>query len=1379
MRTVAFRRLQLFLSVIFLMVFTGLATAQVSVKLGPATGAEFDYFGESVAINGDYAIVGSWLNDNQNGKDAGAARIYHRSGAQWVEQAVLLADDGEAGDQFGISVAINGDVAFVGAHKDDNVNGPFAGAVYVFRRNGTNWTQLTKLVAHDGLFDDQFGISVATRGARLIIGASGVNNNQGAAYIYHQTNGDWLFVSRVEASDGLQGDGFGRSVDIDAESAIVGSATRDEGGLTDAGAAYIFTFNGSSWVEQTKLLSSEATSEGSFGHAVSISSNYVLVGAPNETVDGADKAGAAYVFIRNGTEWSEQTRLLGFEVAGGDEFGFAVSLLGEYAVVGARWHRNNQGAKAGAAYLYRRAGVAWSSEARLQAADGDVGDQFGNAVGFSNEQVIIGARWDDTGFGKDAGSAYIFPVGGAGVPSLLSSIESLDFGAESVGEETERSFSVANNGTADLNLSSIRLEGGGASHFRIVQGGGGALLAPLANIDVIVEFVPQSPGDKTAFLRIESNDPASPFLMSLTGTATDGLQPGVAKVLASRGNVESFFGSTVAVAGDYAIVGAEGQSATESGAAYIYKRDGENWVQQERISALDGVPGDRFGSAVDISATHAIVGAWNDDEAQGAAYIFVRSGSAWIQQSKLVASDGLAGAYFGQSVAIEGGTAVVGAWQDTNERGEAAGAAYVFLQNGGSWQQNAKLIPSDLQQGDRFGSAVSVSGSTVLVGAANGGFFGEGTAYVFSSNGTIWNLDATLVSPGAGLSDGFGSTVAIEGDVAIIGAPLQDNDATIDEGAAYGFIKENGVWGDGVKLTASDGSSGFEFGSAVDIIDNELVVGARGANNQRGSVYIFLRAGNSWDETLTLEAASGTDGDAFGSALAFTGFDLIVGAPENSNVNGTSAGAVYLYNRSGNEWNEQARLIASNSLIQPRFGSAVSISGDTAVIGAEGTESDPGAAYVYQRNGVNWSQVAELAASDGAAGDRFGASVAIDGDYIVVGAPADDNERGEGAGTVYVFLRGSESWSEQSRLIAQDGSIDDYFGASVTISGDMVAVGAPDDDNTRGEDAGSIYIFERNGAQWSETDRLSASDGVAGDQFGKSVGLQNTTLVGGAPNEGLLKAGAVYVFEQFGSTWNEEAKLIASDAASGDALGSAVDIDDIYIAAGATERNNGAGTVYIYRRTSGVWGPTEITSLRGETSEPGDAFGASVSLSGAFALVGSEGADDGRGASYLYQRDGEDWLQQTRLTPQDEGGSDQFGHAVALEGEYAVIGAFSDDNGNGSQAGSAYILALEGAVIIVSTEEPVLSERQFSLEQNYPNPFIDRTTIPYVIESPGHVRIEVYDVLGRQVTTLVDEQLVAGRYEAIFDAHRLSSGLYFYRMIAGDHTETRRFIVIE
>ncbi|MEZ4702377.1 MAG: choice-of-anchor D domain-containing protein [Rhodothermales bacterium] len=1370
--------------VLFFLLFGGgtpAAYAQVSVKLSLGSeGAPFDYFGESVAIDAGYAIVGSWLDDNSQGKDAGAAYIYRQNGPRWDLDAQLLASDGEAGDQFGVSVAIDGDVAVVGARRDDNENGPFAGAAYVYLRGANGWEEEARLVAPEGAFDDRFGSAVDVSGDRVVVGAPGFDQQRGAAYVFRRGSGGWAFEGRLEAVDGQEGDAFGEAVAIDGDYVVVGADAHDTDGLVDAGAAYIFSYTGSLWAYQATLAATTPGSDDGFGGSVSISGSSALVGSPREAVQERDEAGAAYLFVRTGTAWSLQSRLLPFTSVEGDEFGYAVHVEGGYAAVGSRWHRNNNGDKAGAVFLFERFGSAWSLETQLIAADGDVGDQFGNAVGFSNEQVIVGARWDDHDGGQDAGSAYIFPVGGSGLPALLTSTAGLTFGAVAVGQSVDGGFTVSNIGTADLNITSIAIEGADASSFQLVSGGDGALLAPLASVNATVRFSPLSPGAKTARVVLTSNAVDGPHEVRLTGQGSDGLQPGMAKVLASRGEVEPRFGSTVAVSGDYAIVGAEGMSDTDPGSAYIYRRSGETWVQQTRLLANEAAGGDRFGSAVAIDGDRAVVGAWNADDARGAAYVFVRSGSVWVQQARIQASDGLPGDRFGRAVSIDGDFMAIGALEDDNERGLGAGSVYVYARSGATWDEQTRLSGSDGRQGDRFGSAVAVRGQKLIVGAANGGFFGEGKAYVFGYDGSAWDGEGELSASDGGLSDGFGTTLAIEGDLAVVGAPIHDGDNTIDEGSAYVFERVGADWVERAKLEASDGSSGAEFGAAVAIQGEEIVVGAAGVDNQRGAAYVFSKVGEDWLFDVKISALDAANGDGFGRALGFSGNDLIVGAPDDDNLNGSDAGAVYFYNRFGLTWGQQAVVIASSRVVQPYFGAAVALGDQVAIIGASGDAESPGAAYVYVQDGASWRQAAELVASDGRAGDGFGHAVAIEGSYILVGAPGNDNENGDDAGAVYIFQQGSDSWSEQARIVASDGAAGDAFGWALVMQGDEAFIGAPADDNANGDDAGAVYAVRRNGAMWPETQTLLAGDGGAGDRFGESLAIDGVDLLVGAPNEGPFATGAGYIFRWDGLEWNPEAKLFASVGAVDDGLGAAAALDGDYAILGAPAGgDDDAGAAYVFRRSGGLWGGQEQAVLTASDGAPGYRFGSGVSISGTYVLIGADGAEEGRGAAYVLQRNGSSWLEKARLAPTDDGGEDGFGRVVALRGEDALIGAKNDSNGNGATAGSAYLIALTGQVTITAVEpEPETAPVRFTLDQNYPNPFRGATTIPFALPEAGPVSLRVFDLLGREVETLFDGVEHAGVHAVVFDASRLAAGVYFYRMQAGDATAVRRLIVV-
>jgi nucleoside-specific outer membrane channel protein Tsx len=372
-------------------------------------------------------------------------------------------------------------------------------------------------------------------------------------------------------------------------------------------------------------------------------------------------------------------------------------------------------------------------------------------------------------------------------------------------------------------------------------------------------------------------------------------------------------------------------------------------------------------------------------------------------EQKLTASDGAAGDLFGRRLAISGGLVVVGAPFD-DDSGDASGSAYVFERSGGGWIEVAKLTASDGAAGDRFGTWVAISGGLVLAGAPLDDDDGEdsGSAYVFDGSAG-WSEVAKLTASDGATGDQFGVSVAISGDLAVVGA-LFDDDKGDDSGSAYVFDASTG-WSQVAKLAASDGATGDQFGVAVAISGDLALVGA------------FVADGN---------------GENSGSAYVFDG----------------SAG-----------WSEVAKLTASDGAPGDIFGTSVAISGDLALIGAEFDDDNgdaSGSAYVFDRS-TGWGEVAKLEASDGAPGDNFGTSVAISGDLALVGAHHHD-DNGDDSGSAYVFDR-SAGWSEVAQLTASDGTAEDFFGTSVAISGDLALVGANFDDDA-GAASGSAYVFE-------------------------------------------------------------------------------------------------------------------------------------------------------------------------------------------------------------------------------------------------------------------------------------------------------------------------------
>ncbi|MEI7899836.1 MAG: hypothetical protein WCK89_06255 [bacterium] len=787
-----------------------------------------------------------------------------------------------------------------------------------------------------------------------------------------------------------------------------------------------------------------------------------------------------------------------------------------------------------------------------------------------------------------------------------------------------------------------------------------------------------------------------------------------AKLTRVDGAAGDWFGCSVSLSGGTALIGAYGDDdgGSGSGSAYVFACSGTNWTLQAKLTAADAAAEGNFGCWVSLSGDTALVGAYGDDNAStnsGSAYVFVRSGTAWMQQAKLTAADAATDDQFGVSVSVSGDTAVVGAYGD-DDAGSSSGRAYVFVRSGTVWMQQAKLTAADAATGDAFGVSVSVSGGTAVVGAYGDDDAGSssGSAYVFVRSGTAWAQQAKLKAADAAAGDSFGYSVSLADDSVVVGA-YWDDDKGVNSGSAYVFVRSGTSWTQQAKLTAADGAVDDRFGISVSLSGDTALVGAfmdDDGGEVSGSAYVFARTGTNWIQQAKLIAADDAPYDYFGRSVSLSGDTALVGAHYDDD-RGVNSGSAYVFVRSGTAWTQQAKLTAADAAAEDAFGLLVSLSGDSALVGAPGDDDAgdfSGSAYVFVRRGAVWALQTKLTAADAAAEDFFAASVSLSGDTAVIGAPGDD-DAGNGSGSAYVFVRSGTSWSPQAKLTAADAAAEDQFGTSVSLSGDNAVIGVPGSDGA-GSYSGSAYVFVRSGRNWTQQAKLTAADPVAYDQFGNSVSLAgDSALIGavGSDASGYF-SGSAYVFVRNGANWAQQAKLAAADAAVGDQFGVSVSLagDTALVGATAEDEGSALGRAYVFVRSGTNW--TQQAKLAAADGEANDQFGVSVSLSGDIALVGAGLDDDGgnySGSAYVFVRGGTNWTQQAKLTASDASADDHFGYSVSLSGDTALVGAYMDDP-VGSDSGSIYIFRLQNSGVADLAVFDFLGEARLSGEAAAP-----------------------------------------------------------------------------
>lgn len=575
-----------------------------------------DMFGWSVAVSGDTAVIGApqemgsgtGVNppSNHAANHAGAAYVFVRINGAWTFQAYLKASNANAEDSFGWSVAISRDTIVVGAPEEDGsgvgVNPPNndsairAGAAYVFVRNFGVWSQQAYLKASNTGASDRFGHAVAISGNTIVVGAygedsaaAGVNGNQadnsasgaGAAYVFVRNAATWSMQAYLKASNPGAGDAFGKTVSIAGDTVVIGAADEDGSGTgvnpatneasTDAGAAYVFVRSAGAWSQQAYLKASNTARLDAFGTSVGVSGDTIVVGAIGEDsnaigVNGDQNnnsdvgRGAAYVFTRSGTTWSQNAYLKPSNNTAGENFGHAVAISGDLIVVGAP--KEDSGGRgidtsgaldfsygdSGAAYVFIRRGGIWSQRSFLKSSNSDANDQFAYSVAASRDTVLAGAIGEQggaTGVNGDEtdnslntnlesgpGAAYVFANFGIDstpklaleqpVGTTVASGSTVSFGRVSVGGNGTLTFNLTNTSNTSLTGVAVTKGGSGAADFSIVASPGATLL-PGSSTSFVVRFAPTSAVFSMAGLQIISNDAdEDPIDITITGSGVTG-----------------------------------------------------------------------------------------------------------------------------------------------------------------------------------------------------------------------------------------------------------------------------------------------------------------------------------------------------------------------------------------------------------------------------------------------------------------------------------------------------------------------------------------------------------------------------------------------------------------------------------------------------------------------------------------------------------------------------------------------------------------------------------------------------------------------------------------------------------------------------------------
>lgn len=1001
--------------------------------------------GYSVAISGDgsTAIVGG-VTDNPSGTQ-GAAWVFTRVNGAWSQQGAKLVPNGDvAPGNAAWSVALSGDgnTALIGAPNDNTSN--FTGAAFVFTRANGLWTQQTKLVGHGTVGSSAQGIGVALSadGKTAVVGGPGDSSQRGAAWVFALQNGSWTELQKLlpNGATGPAQAGYSVAISGDGSTIIFGGPTDAPVGSNAQGAAWVYTLNSGTWLQQGSKLVGQSPFLSEQGYSVALSND------GNTAALGGPISGGGFVFTRANGVWTYRAGPLAGSTQAGDGNAVGLSGDGNTLVVGGPGNNDawvytytlgnsicaNQNTTGGGCWnLLQELTISPSPDGVSELASTFTG--FSGAISNDGSTIILGGPKDSTAAAANLGAAWVYAATAGSITATAGTPQTAQLGSAFSASLKATVSDSSGNPATGVTVTFTAPSSGASGTFA-----GGSSTATAASDSTGTATAPVFTANNTAgsyTVTATAAGAAAPATFRLTNAAGGNvnitLQTAPANLLVSFDNgpfAQAPVTQSVAIGSSHTI-------ATQSPQA------GAGGTQNFFVSWSDGLA---------LSHTISVPGADTTYTAT-----FQNSGSApsgqFQQQGNKLVGKGAVGPTSAQGSAVaisaDGDTAIVGALLDTptssGPNTGSYGAAWVWVRNNGVWIQQQKLTSSDAQAGQLFGYSVGLSGdgNTAIVGGpgtSNGsveGWLPPGAAWIFTRNNGVWTQSQKLTISGQAVAtnDGAGAAVALSGDglTAIVGAPNHGEAF----GGAFIFTRAGNSWTERAQLEPAN-IEGFHplVGGAVGLSnDGSVAVVGAPAAVPTGGALIFTRGSGTWTQQGGLLTGSGA-GTLPGESVAISGDGLtvILGAPNNQNA----PAAALVFVQTNGVWTQQGGPLAAPRSGTPSLVSnyvTLSRTGDIAVIGGQPDDL----ADVYVRVGGTWSLKSRIAPSDPTGDSAFGTAVALsaDGSTLLAGGPTDAN----GAGAAWIFTSGSGSGSSGPSIQA-GGIVPLYSSVSVIQPGSWISI---------------------------------------------------------------------------------------------------------------------------------------------------------------------------------------------------------------------------------------------------------------------------------------------------------------------------------------------------
>ena len=1080
-----------------------------------------DRFGNSITMGDGIALIGAYKAD-VTADDLGAVYIFELIDGVWVETGIIESPLPQNASNFGTQVRLDGDWLAVGDAGAATSVTAWGGSVSLFQRNGTQWNYVQTIEPQDGTDGMMFGLDIALSGNHLAVAAPramvGNTTDVGKVYVYELSQGNWTELQQIVAPIPTYEDVFGNSLDLDQEVLVVGSQY--------AQAVFVYRHYGNAYGLAQELVDDEPILNNAFGTEVAIDNGTIAVCNVNYG-PGPTYYGKVHIYSPDAPGWVETQEILPPDTDNGSSFGKSLDIVDSYLLIGSPSTLVN-GVRSGVVDIYWASGVSWVHDQTIVPQVPEENAGFGQALASSGDYLLI-SEPNGTVASTDRGTVEVYQVG--------------DGDGDGVGDSTDNCVFIANEDQSDIDGDGIGdpcdddIDNDGKKNWddncpnhanadQADQNGNGmgdvcedllkaqcgcstSQLNPLPIVMILFAFMyvvnVRTKRERTSMNNVQRNLIVMVAALGISGSAVamphesgytaieiNSLEPlnlGDRYVVQTRTDGYWSRGSGFVVSYENEGVMMETPIAAMSfrlttmgrgrnlepvtsvrridvdGNQLVYVRDNlDEWYKNlpeglEQGFTIHQRP--RGNAEVPITLVIELDEEWSTVLSGDKIEIIDRTGNIRFVYSHLLVKDA-------RNEILEAELSVDRhriylTYQDGQ-------AMYPVVVDPLIATTITRLLPEENTPFIQFGTSIAVNGDVAVIGTPNADVGGTaaGGVYVFNRVGDDWERMGRVDPPTAQLNMNFGSAVAVEAGTLIVGTPREDGAGT-DSGAVYVYSADATTWSLVQRIVPPDEAAWKQFGWSLSLQGDTLAVGVPGDSEfgpYQGAVYLFTNTNGQWLFSEKVDGQIAGDYGNFGAEVLLNGELLFVGAPTRA-ISGIIWGAVFVYRKNGTDWQFDQE-------IQP----PVSVGSST----------------------------------------YFGQSLAVEGDTLAVGAPYDNTAARSmldivGRGSVFVYELENSQWLLKQRLLPNNGSVNDSFGYDIAISGAALAVGAPWSDGLYSSGVGSVQVFLKTGDEWIYEDYATTVDAPANSWFGSVVYAAGDSIFVGAPYDNSLgyNHGAVYV----------------------------------------------------------------------------------------------------------------------------------------------------------------------------------------------------------------------------------------------------------------------------